>query len=82
MRAAVMQRISSYTELVSEGVRKIIHFQIHPTMSSEKSEESKGKEVLTREPSVGHGELGVVDDQEVSDFYGSSVSDSYRLKSE
>lgn len=51
-------------------------------MSSEKSEDSKGKEVLTREPSVGNGELGVVDDQEVSDFYGSSISDSYRLKSE
>lgn len=51
-------------------------------MASEKSEESKGKEVLTREPSLGHGELGVVDDQEVSDFYGSSVSDTYRLKSE
>lgn len=60
----------------------ITDFYIHPTMSSEKSEELKGKEVLTREPSVGHGELGVVDDQEVSDFYGSSVSDSYRLKSE
>ncbi|KAK2608253.1 hypothetical protein N8I77_006875 [Diaporthe amygdali] len=49
---------------------------------NKKSEESKGKEVLTREPSVGHGELGVVDDQEVSDFYGNSVSDAYRLKSE
>ncbi|KKY29710.1 putative hexose transporter [Diaporthe ampelina] len=49
-------------------------------MSSEKGEESKGKEALTREPSVGHGELGVVDDQEVSDFYGGSVSDTYRLK--
>ncbi|POS74778.1 hypothetical protein DHEL01_v206820 [Diaporthe helianthi] len=45
-------------------------------MSSEKSEDSKAREVLTREPSVGNGELG---DQEVSDFYGSSVSDSYRL---
>lgn len=57
-------------------------FYTYYTMSSEKSEESKGKDVLTREPSVGHGELGVVDDQEVSDFYGSSVSESYRLKSE
>lgn len=52
------------------------------TMSSEKSEDSKSKELLTRQPSVGNGELGVVDDQEVSDFYGDSVSDSYRLKSE
>ncbi|KAL1857587.1 hypothetical protein Daus18300_010227 [Diaporthe australafricana] len=51
-------------------------------MSSEKGEDTKGKEVLTREPSVGNGQLGVVDDQEVSDFYGSSVSDTYRLKSE
>ncbi|KAG8162425.1 hypothetical protein KVR01_008190 [Diaporthe batatas] len=48
-------------------------------MSAQKSEDSKGKEVLTREPSVGNGGLEVVDDQQVSDFYGSSVSDSYRL---
>lgn len=51
-------------------------------MSSEKGDDAKGKEVLASEPSVGNGQLGVVDDQEVSDFYGNSVSDTYRLKSE
>jgi hypothetical protein len=51
-------------------------------MSSEISDDSKAKEVPMKAPSLRHGDLGVVDDQEASNFYGSSVSDTYRLKSE
>lgn len=41
--------------------------------------------MTTKEPSLQNGDLGVVvedNDQEASDFYGSSVSETYRLKSE
>lgn len=52
-------------------------------MSSAVSDDSKAKEVPLKEPSLRHGDLDVVvDDQEASNFYGSSVSETYRLKSE
>lgn len=51
-------------------------------MSSQVSDDSKAKEVPMKAPSLRHGDLGVVDDQEASNFYGNSVSDTYRLKSE
>lgn len=46
--------------------------------------ESKGHgPPITEVPSVRHGELDVVSaDEESRAFYGSSVSDAYRLKSE
>lgn len=44
--------------------------------------EIKTKEVITNAPSLRHGELGLVNDPGISDFYGNSVTESYRLKSE
>lgn len=45
--------------------------------------DSKGHGSPGTAPSIRHGELDVVSaDQENSEFYGSSVSDTYRLKSE
>lgn len=52
------------------------------------SDEPKGKEVpngdldQSRSQSITHGDVAVLDDAEVSDFYGSAVSETYRLKSE
>lgn len=48
------------------------------------SDEAKGAEVPAgKATSIRHGELAnVVDDTAVSDFYGSAVSEAYRLKSE
>lgn len=52
-------------------------------MSSAASQGSKGKEAVPSQvPSLHQGDIEVVDDQEVSDFYGSTVSETYRLKSE
>lgn len=44
--------------------------------------ESKKKVIVSKVPSIRQGELGLVDDNEVSNFYGNSVTESYRLKSE
>lgn len=33
-------------------------------------------------PSLHHGSMGVTDDAAIREFYGSAVSESYRLKSE
>lgn len=52
---------------------------------SEKSvlnEDLKGQEAPAKAASVRDGELGVIDDAELSSFYGSAVSETYRLKSE
>lgn len=45
------------------------------------SDDLKAK-VPTKAPSLRQGDFDVVDDQEASNFYGSSVSETYRLKSE
>lgn len=45
-------------------------------------DEVKNMGIVTKAPSVRQGELGLVTDQEISNFYGSSVTKSYRLKSE
>lgn len=44
--------------------------------------EAKNKMLVTKVPSVRQGELGLVNDHEISQFYGDSVTESYRLKSE
>lgn len=41
-----------------------------------------GKVLVTKMPSVRQGELDLVTDLEISQFYGNSVTESYRLKSE
>ncbi|KAJ4390985.1 hypothetical protein N0V93_004584 [Gnomoniopsis smithogilvyi] len=43
---------------------------------------SNNKDIVTKPPSIHEGQLGLVDDYEVSNFYGNSVTKSYRLKSE
>lgn len=55
------------------------------TMSSENSiagEQTKEKRVVAKVPSLRQGDLDLVNDHEISSFYGSSVTKSYRLKSE
>lgn len=53
---------------------------------SEKSvvnDEAKGTEMPAgKGTSILHGEMDTIDDPVVSDFYGSAVSEAYRLKSE
>lgn len=49
---------------------------------SDLTPELRGKEASAKAPSIQPGELNALDDAETSDFYGSSVTESYRLKSE
>lgn len=55
-------------------------------MSSEDIKDEKGHEpisnALSKRASYGEGVVQAIDDPTVRDFYGDSVSDSYRLKSE
>lgn len=46
------------------------------------SDKMKNKGVVIEVPSLRQGESGLVNDPEISNFYGNSVTESYRLKSE
>lgn len=51
----------------------------------EKNGSQKAPESLSgvpSSPSLHHGSMGVTDDEAIRDFYGSAVSEAYRLKSE
>ncbi|PSR82631.1 sugar transporter [Coniella lustricola] len=56
----------------------------HSNMSAKPdlTPELKGSDVSAEAPSIRHGDLDTLDDAEVSEFYGSAVTESYRLKSE
>lgn len=44
--------------------------------------ETKSKVLVTKVPSARQGGLGLMDDRDIAKFYGNSVTESYRLKSE
>lgn len=52
------------------------------SLKSAASGNTASKKAPAEASSVRHGEVDLVDDKDVSSFYGSAVSDSYRLKSE
>lgn len=53
-----------------------------PEMELELELQQEGARPLTRMNSMKIGKISAIDDIETRDFYGSSTSDSYRLKSE